>query len=265
MTVDHRRALSFVFARPQWPNTVLMLTLAVLVPLVGPIVAMGYQAVLVEHIARRGDDNSWPLFDFARLADYLQRGLRVFLVSMVLSFVVTPIALVVLFVGNGVAVLLYDADAAWTIAVVGCVVILESIVFVLVMAASLALMTPLWLRACLDSDLGAAFDFAFVRDFLARCWKQLLVSHTLLMLASVALMLAGMLACFVGMFPAIALTMLVQAHVYAQLYRVYLSRGGRDVAAAAGAVSPPPAPPPPAPPPPAGSYPPPGWPGGGAA
>ena len=224
--MQHRRALAYVFEQPGWPTTVLFLTVAMLVPLVGPVVAMGYQAVLVEHLAR-GDDRGWPPFDFGRLADYLQRGVRLFVVSIVVSVVVAPLAMVVLFAGNITALLVYQPDSALTMALAGCVVLVEIVLFCAVLCGGLALTTPLWLRAALDSDLGAAFDLGFVRDFLARTWKPVVVSHAFLLAVSTAAFVGGMLACFVGMFPAMALMMLVQAHTYAQLYRLYRERGGR--------------------------------------
>jgi hypothetical protein len=238
--MNPRRALAYVFERPGWPSSMLYLAVALLVPLVGPVAVMGYQAVIAEHLVRNGDRN-WPLFDFGRLADYLQRGLRVFLVSIVLSVVVTPVAMVVLFAGHATAFLLMNPESTVSMVLVGCVVIVEALVFLALIYGSIALATPLWLRAAFEPDLGAVFDVAFVRDFLARIWKPLLVSHVWVMLLSTGLVLAGMLACFVGMFPAIALTMLVQAYTYGHLYLVYLERGGRPIAAVgAGPVAAPP-------------------------
>ena len=224
--MEHRRAVAYVFEQPSWPTTVLFLTAALFVPLMGPVVAFGYQAVLVEHLAR-GDDRGWPPFELDRLSDYLQRGLRVFLVSLVVSVVVTPLAMAVLVVGHAAALLAYDPEVPLTLAVVGCAVLFEAVAFLAVVYGGLALTTPLWLRAALDSDLGAAFDVGFVRDFLARAWKPLLLSHAFMLAVSSALFLVGLLACFVGVFPAMALMLLVQAHVYAQLYRLYRDRGGR--------------------------------------
>jgi hypothetical protein len=227
--MDHRRALAYVFERPGWPTTVLLVTLATLVPLVGPVVALGYQSVLAEHFDRHGDRN-WPPFDFARFSDYLQRGLRLLVVTIVVSVVVTPIAMAVLVVGNAIAILLYDPDVALTIAAVGCVVIVEAVLFLAVIYGGLALATPLWVKAALDPDIGAIFDARFVRDFLARTWKPVLASHAFMLLLSTGLMLGGMLLCFVGIFPAMTLLLLVQPHVYAQLNRLYRERGGLEAA-----------------------------------
>jgi hypothetical protein len=235
--MQHRRALSYVFERQDWATSLLLLTVALLVPLVGPVVAFGYQAALVEHLARSGDRN-WPPFDLSRLADYLQRGLRVFVVSLLVSVVVTPLAMVVLFAGNLTALLLYDRESPLAIVFVGIVVVVEAVAFLAVVYGGMALATPLWLRAALDPDLAGAFDAGFVRDFLGRVWKPLLLSHAFMLAVSSLLFLAGVLACFVGVFPAMALLLLVQAHVYAQLYRLHLERGGRPAGGATGGPEP---------------------------
>ena len=224
-TMQHSRAFAYVFERPGWPATVGLLTVAIFVPLLGPLLAMGYQSVLVEHLVRHGERN-WPAVDLGRITDYLHRGLRLFLVSLVVSVVVTPLAMVVLFGGNLTALLLWDPESPLSIALVGCVVILEAAAFLAVMYAGVAAITPMWVRAALDPDLGGIFDLRFSRDFLARTWKPLLVSHAWMLAASTLLFLAGLLLCFVGMFPAAALIMLLQAYVYAQLYLVYRERGG---------------------------------------
>lgn len=236
--MQHRRSLAYVFERPGWPASVGLLAVAVLVPLVGPLLAMGYQSVLVEHLVRHGE-RDWPAVDLGRVTDYLHRGLRLFLVSLVVSVVVTPLAMAVLVGGHLAALLIWDRESALAIALVGCVVILEAVAFLAVMYAGIAAITPMWVRAALDSDLAGIFDLGFSRDFLARTWKPLLLSHAWMLGASTLFFLAGMLACFVGVFPAAALIMLLQAHVYAQLYLLYRERGGR---ALPGEAAPAPAP-----------------------
>jgi hypothetical protein len=229
--IEHGRALSYVFEREGWPMTLLFVTLATLVPLVGPIVVSGYQAVIAGQVARHGD-RDWPLFDFERLADYLMRGLRVFVVSLVAGLVVAPVALVVVWLTVFVSAILAAAgqEAGTLVAMVTVALMLVCFVlFLTLIFGAMALVTPLWLQAGLNPDFAGAFDFAFLRDFLGRVGREVVIAHLVLVGIHLGLLLAGLLACFVGVFPAIGLMMLVQANLYGQLYALYLERGGRPI------------------------------------
>jgi hypothetical protein len=236
--IDHGRALSYVFAREDWPKTLLFVTLATLVPLVGPIVVQGYQAVIAEHVAGRDvarrEDGDWPPFDFDRLADYLMRGLRVFVVSLVAGVLVVPVAMGVVWLATLVSILIGTTargggeDALVTF--LSCALTAAGgLVFAALIFGVLVLILPLWLQAGINPDLAGAFDIGFLRDFLGRTAREVLLAHLALVCIHFALLLAGALACIVGVFPAIGLMMLVQAHLYGQLYGLYLSRGGRPI------------------------------------
>jgi len=227
--IDYRRALQAPFEHPQWAMTVLWATVALLVPLVGPIVAFGYQTTMVEAIARDGVGAMMPPFVLERLGDYLMRGIRLFVVSLIVSVIVTPLGMGVILVGDvlGFAVSPHDGPPnvlsfLFIFGGVGC--------FFVILALAMVLITPLWVKAALETDLGRVFDFAFARDFMQRAGKATLVAHLVLMVLNMALMFAGFLACFIGMFPAMAIAVLVQAHVLGQLYLVYLARGGTPIA-----------------------------------
>jgi hypothetical protein len=234
--IDHGRAVSYVGAQADWPRTLLFVTLALLVPLVGPIVVSGYQACIAEHVAGRDvarrEDGDWPPFDFDRLADYLLRGIRVFVVSLLAGVVVVPVAIGVVWLTVLVSVILgVGAGEHTTLATfVSCAITgIGGVLFAALVFGAMALITPLWLQAGINPDLAGAFDIAFLRDFLRRAGREVLVAHLVMVGIHLGLFLAGALACLVGVFPALGLMMLVQAHLYGQLYALYLERGGRPI------------------------------------
>jgi hypothetical protein len=236
MPIDHRLAVRTAFSGDDWPQRLLIVTLGMLVPLVGPIAVNGYQTAIAQEIPSRRD--VLPPLDLQRLTDYLLRGLKVFLVSMAVGLLLVPVAMVVLF-GSSLAAamvgaLLQESSLAGVAAL--AVSLVGGLVFTAVIYLGMALATPFWLQAGLNSDFGGVLDFDFVRDFLRRVGRQVIVSHLVLLLISLAAFVAGVLACVVGVFPAIALVMLVQAHVYGQLYALYLERGGRPIPAASAAL-----------------------------
>jgi hypothetical protein len=70
---------------------------------------------------------------------------------------------------------------------------------------------------------------AFVRDFLSRVWKELLLSLLFLIVTAPLLMLAGLLAFCVGVYAAAVVLMFAQLHFHYQLYELYLQRGGTPI------------------------------------
>jgi hypothetical protein len=236
--VDYRRALQAPFEHPQWAMTLLWETIAMMVPLVGPIVAFGYQTTMVEAIAREGLGATMPPFVLERLGDYLVRGIRLFVVSLLVSLVVTPIGLVVMFTANLLGAVLASREGALTF--LGILLVFAGVaIFFLVLALAMVLVTPLWVKAALESDLGRVFDLAFARDFMRRTGKVTLLAHLVLMVLNIGLMFVGFLACFIGMFPALGIAVLVLAHVFGQLYLIYLGRGGDPIALPAAPPAPP--------------------------
>ena len=89
--------------------------------------------------------------------------------------------------------------------------------------------TPMLLRAGLTQDLGAAFSKAYTLDFLRKMWLELLLAGLFLAFTSLPLVLLGEACCFIGVFPAIALVVMAEHHLYYQLYTLYLQRGGMAI------------------------------------
>jgi hypothetical protein len=100
-------------------------------------------------------------------------------------------------------------------------------VFVLLVMAIVS--KPLYLRAGLSRDFAGAFSMAFFRDFFSRVGKEVFLSVLFLVGTGTVLTIVGLLACYVGIFPAVALLMFAQHHIDFQLYDLYLKRGGTPV------------------------------------
>ena len=231
-TIDYRRALQYQLDDESWITTLLFMAVAIIVPLVGGIVAFGYQATVIEALARSGAGAAPPRFDLERLVDYLLRGLRMFVVSLIVTVIMLPIVWlgsVVLLAGVlGTSHAMGPSEAATTM--VGCVMTGVFTLLVLVIGLGIqVVITPLLLRAAMDKDFGAIFDLAWARDFLSRTGMDSVKVHLFVIVISLGFFLLGVIACVIGIFPAFAFVMLVQAHLYGQLYLLYLRRGGRRV------------------------------------
>src|SRR5262245_60644398 len=89
--MEYLKAYQSFFESPKWPLHLLIGAVAQFVPIVGPIVLLGFIYDIIEAKHRHGP-NEFPLFDFNRLGAYLQRGVWPFLVSLVVSI---PLVLLV--------------------------------------------------------------------------------------------------------------------------------------------------------------------------
>jgi hypothetical protein len=228
--LEYMRAFNFLFDHPSWMTILLMAGVCVLIPLIGQIVLIGYQFVLIEALLR-GDGRTFPEFDFGQFTNYLMRGLWPWLAQLIGQFV-AAIPIYILFFG-GMMCFMGVISAAGDEAVAG-VGMLVMMVFMFVGAfAACALMmliiTPMTIRAGLSQELGEAFKFGWVKDFIGRTWKEMLIFALVMMAGSVVLMMIGYAVFCVGALAAFAVIMMANAHMYYQLYELYLARGGEPV------------------------------------
>lgn len=218
----------FVFESSNWMLNVLCGTLCVLIPIVGPIVFIGYQYEVIESL-HRWPQQIYPDFAFERFVDYLKRGVWPFLVSLVASLVLAPV-MIVLELGM-FAIFMAASAVDESMAVV--VIVLGMLAFWLVMLAISMLfglaITPMLLRAGLAQDFATAFDIAFVKDFIRRMWADMLWIFLFLTATNMILTLAGFALFCIGVYFVMPLVWLAQAQLTYQLYEIYLARGGEPI------------------------------------
>src|SRR5207248_2740158 len=88
---------------------------------------------------------------------------------------------------------------------------------------------PLMMRIALSQELGTAFSWTFIRDYIGRMWWPTVKAELFLLFGSTVVTALGLLLCFVGIYPASALTIMARYHVLCQLYEMYLARGGMTI------------------------------------
>jgi hypothetical protein len=244
-------AFRFPFENPRWVPNLLILAVANVVPLVGPMFALGYAARVMASVRGGAAPGTYHDLDFNQAGDYLLRGLKVFVVSFLLMLLFLPFYLLFFFgffflVPLVVGPLDASGDGAAGVAgaALGCLGGGFGVTLLLAFVACLLqLSVPLVLRASLHPQLGAVFSLSFVLDFVRRCWKQVLLCYLVFIAASIPISIAGLLLLVVGVLVASAYLQLVHAHLLAQLADLYEARGGESVAGAAPTTPTPPAPP----------------------
>jgi hypothetical protein len=224
--MEYMRSVNYIFENPNWLQNILFVAICFLIPLVGPLVLYGYQFEIVEalHLRRGG---AYPDFDFNRFADYLLRGLWVFLVTIVLVIMVYAVIGLVMLVAWAVVGGLAAVGGEDALAIGMMIVVPVGFLFIFVFSILFNLfMVPFVLRAGLTQDFGASFDFRFAKQFVANTWAQMIVAGLFTMAAVLILEVLGVLMMCVGLFFTLAIAQLMLPHLLFQLYEVHLARGG---------------------------------------
>lgn len=252
--MHYLEAYRFVFTSRRWGMNLLLGMLCLFIPAIGAIVLMGYCFEVIEFLLYRRDQRekpaahpsseafgelvmealparenliseSYPDFSFDRFSDYLSRGIWPFLVRMIVSLALSVVTMILMMV----AMVAVGAASAHSTALAVALGVLFFVLYLVLAAAMGFVVTPLYLRAGLSGDFASAFSMEFFRDFLKRVGKELALAELFLVASSIVLTLVGLLACYVGVFPATTLLMFALHHLDYQLYELYLERGGTPI------------------------------------
>ena len=226
--MNYAASISDFFKTPQWVMNTLLAGLCVFIPIVGPIVILGW---LVTGFWGRDDEGfeTFPEFKFDHFGKYLERGLWPFLVTFLISLIMVP-AVFVLMIPGMLTVALFGGDAedanVWLISITWILLLLF---YLLMLGVTALLIAPFKVRASLTQDFAKSFDLSFAKRFIALTWKETMLSWIFVMLASIGLAFLGMLVFCIGMYFAFVPVYFCWTHLSKQLYTLYLSRGGEPV------------------------------------
>lgn len=226
--MDYGKAFGYYLNREGGTKSLLLasLTLAssAVIPIVGQMVFMGYQAEVCEDLERDPAIEDHDDFKFEHFSRYLARGVWPFLMAFLVHAVAVGCFVASLAAGFALG---YALQIPWLGFVSYFVLIVP--ISLLVSMASL----PLMLHVQLTGKLRVGAAFAFATRFLGKLWGQCFVTLAIQMIISLPIIFGGMLLCCVGFYPAMAFVMLAQEHLTIQLYRIYLAEGGEPIGSAA--------------------------------
>jgi hypothetical protein len=215
----------FVFESANWVMNLLGAMVCRFVPVLGPMVFLGYAFEIIETLHRK-KGSPYPDFDFNQLMKYLTRGLWPFLVQLIVRLPFVVIGMIVyLFL---VVVMAFGVGKEHP----GIAFVLF-VLFYLVVCALFVLcafvMMPLMLRAGLTQDFKQAFSLDFMKDFIKRMWLEMVLLELFLLGTGIVLSLIGLLVFCIGIYPAFALILYAEYHLLYQSYELYLERGGMPI------------------------------------
>ncbi|MBL8796697.1 MAG: DUF4013 domain-containing protein [Planctomycetia bacterium] len=224
--MHYARSWRFIFDSPHWLTNLLLMVLCGFVPVLGPLVMLGYHYAVVQslHLSR---DARYEDFNFDRLMAYLMRGVWPFLLHLIVIFPLMLTMLLIWGIGAGLAAaLVTETNAA---VVVPLLIGAAMIVYLATLFVALLIVVPMELRFGLAQEfaLGAAWEFG--SDFRRRVGRELAWSLVYNFLMGPLVLFAGALVCCVGMYPANEWLLLSHYHRVGQLYQLYLERGGTEV------------------------------------
>jgi len=216
-------AFRYFTLRPGWFGELLLLTLCQFIPAVGPIVALGYRAILAEVLASDPGLTRRPKFDFNLFVEYLSRGVWPFLINLVLSL---PLGILfgVVWV-FGVFGMMKQPNPNAMFAMWG----IMAAMYVVLMPLYLAVAIPMAFHAQLTKKFDFPGGFRFTRDFWRLVGGKFVLTGIVFIPLSTLVIFAGLLCCFVGVYPASTLVQLAAEHLMVQLYVEYLARGGEPL------------------------------------
>jgi hypothetical protein len=220
----YKKPYTYFTNHPGGGKDLLMGSLALLsgmvIPLVGQVVWMGYQAEVVEDLERDPDIQAHQNFDLNRFSDYLSRGVWPFLMSLIIGLFIGMMAMIAVVAGFATT---YFTQVPWS----GLLVMMV-LYFPIVFIGTL-LTWPLILHVQLSNAFRIGKAMQFTMRFLKILWGQLTITLFVHMVISMVMMFAGMLCCFIGIFPAALIVTMAQEHYMIQLYRLYLAEGGDPI------------------------------------
>ena len=230
---------------PQWTSKVLWATLLLLssmcIPVIGQITLIGWNALMLRR-AVSGQDSPLPRMEFD--TDYLMKllnaGFKGFLASLLWSLPFIAIIMCsycCMYLGifgmlGGVAA---GAEAGGEAGagiglvlgiVIFCVAFL--FMFVLIIVANMVMQVAV-MRAELTDDVNAALRFGEVMNMTKMLAKELFVGMLVMQLVGMCVGFVGVLSLYLLLFPGVIIMQVIVTYFRAELYRVYLEKGGQPL------------------------------------
>ncbi len=221
MKIDFGAACKDLFTTEKKWMTLLLLAVCTLIPIVGPMVSMGY-------LYRRyvGVRNGIPAadFDFSFFSEHLQAGLWPLISGLVASLIAVPVIMMAM-----LPIILGSAIASDNDAVMALCVIVGGILYVGGLLLLIVVTMPVQLRSGLTMDFKSGFSKTFIIDFIIKVGLSLLLWFMLLLALVIPLAFVGYLALFVGVYAVSAWFQVTLMHLLFQHYDLYLERGGQPI------------------------------------
>ena len=220
-------AFTFAFQDSEWLKKVGIAAAIFLIPVIGPIIAMGWGL----EITRRVINNQTDLLpDWSDFGGYVSKGFQAFVVTLVFSLPSLLISVCQQGIGVGINAAANNGNGSQIAAVAGFASICLSC-FSIVFSLAAGFLTPAALGLLAETgQLSAALKFnqviGLVRSAVGPYLLQLLVTGV----AAMILMPLGVLVCVVGVLVSMAYLTTISYHLTGQSYKLARAAQGASTA-----------------------------------
>lgn len=224
MTISLNNAIGDFFGTKEKWMTLLLLSLCQFIPVVGPMVLIGYFTRRFALVRSGGEEID---FTFDGFSEYLQIGLWPTLAYLVVSFVAIPLIFIAE-VPMLLAIIKMAEEPESIAPLIGGVAVTYAMIFaisiLLILVAS-----PIILRSSLMKSFKEGFSMSFIVSFLKKVGSSFTLWIFVLAILTFFASMLGMLAFFVGSIFVGTVAMYAGFHMLYQHYDLYLERGGEKI------------------------------------
>lgn len=213
IAMEYGKAFAFMTDDEAWIKKFLLATVMMFIPVLGGFLLLGYSLEITRRVIK---SESPVLPEWSDFGDFLKKGFLAFIVTFVYTL---PAALLSACAQAPLILSSLGDDSTVQLIGGGVGVCFACVAFVIALAS--AMLIPIALGRIADTgQIGTAFRFDELFKLLRTKPAIYLITLILVSVAGLVLVPIGMVACFVGIFPAVAYINLVAAHLYGQAYRV---------------------------------------------
>lgn len=216
--MEFGKAFTFAFEDKDWLKKIGIAGLVMLIPIIGQLTVAGWALEITRRVTQ-GDPETLP--DWSAFGDYLVKGLKLFVISLVYAL---PIILISVCANLPVMFLQDSSDETMITLIsvisvcVSCVVSLLGIALGFILPAALA-------KFAVTGEIGAAFRFSEVFALV----RAAPVAYLLVLLGSIIAGLIaslGVILCVIGVIFTAALAYAIQGHLWGQAYNAAMAAKG---------------------------------------
>lgn len=226
-SLEYLKGFKFLFLDQNWVNNLLIGAIMVLIPIVGPIVVMGWQCEIFQRLHKK-HSQPIPKLDFNDFGHYLGRGIVPFVVGLLVT-IPLAIALAIIVVVAGVLIAVAGGKGAPVSTLIPLGVIGAGAVFLFVMIPTYVIANAGMTRAFLTEDFGKSLDLNRIWAYAKWTWPTVFKAALVYLPITMGIMFAGTILLYVGIFPATVIINIAWIYLAWQIYEIYLAQGGESI------------------------------------
>ncbi len=223
--IEYLKGFPFFWRDPGFKNNILLGSIHMLIPIVGPIVLMGWYCEIIQRLVRR-HSRPIPRLDFSDFGHYLGRGVIPFVVSFLTTLPMVIVVYFGVFVFIMILAVLGEQGLVQDFVLLGIGATGGILIFFGLILPATVLINAFLTFAEITEDFGQSMNFSRAWGYAKRNWKKIITAQLVFIPVAIGGFILGMLACYFGIFPVSLMINLAFLYVRWQIYEYDLSRGG---------------------------------------